>query len=195
MDILAAQVGHCSNLTVDAHGGILHRRRVAQAITDVAGSSAWFERGFITYSTCQAQMLGVSEATLKHGAVSEAVVREMVAGALAQRGEVALAVSGIAGPGAARRQTGRHGVVRLGNQTRRDACATPSDNGDRAEVRAQAAHIACRGVDLLNKRAECLGNQNAFCTSQMMYHNLFGASKIQNLSETRRDKNFSVPHW
>jgi nicotinamide-nucleotide amidase len=74
---------------------------IAKALTDVAGSSAWFERGFITYSDeAKLAMLGVRQASLDaHGAVSEAVVREMAEGAadwsLAQ---VAVAVSGIAGP-------------------------------------------------------------------------------------------------
>ncbi|HEY3858657.1 MAG TPA: nicotinamide-nucleotide amidase [Gammaproteobacteria bacterium] len=74
---------------------------IAKALTDVAGSSAWFERGFITYSNeAKLAMLGVRQASLDaHGAVSETVVREMAEGAadwsLAQ---VAVAVSGIAGP-------------------------------------------------------------------------------------------------
>src|ERR1039458_330576 len=75
--------------------------RSNQAITDVAGSSAGFERGFITYSNLsKQQMLGVSIATLdRYGAVSEMTVREMVAGALQHSAaQVALAVSGIAGP-------------------------------------------------------------------------------------------------
>ena len=56
---------------------------VAKAITDIAGSSAWFERGFVTYSNeAKAQMIGVREATLEqHGAVSEPVVIEMAIGA------------------------------------------------------------------------------------------------------------------
>src|SRR3990167_9017134 len=103
MDVLAAQVG----ALLKAHGLMLATAEsctgggVAQAITDVAGSSAWFECGFITYSyLAKQQMLGVSEATLiQYGAVSEAVVREMVAGALDNSAaQVALAVSGIAGP-------------------------------------------------------------------------------------------------
>jgi nicotinamide-nucleotide amidase len=74
---------------------------IAKALTDVAGSSAWFERGFITYSNeAKLAMLGVRQASLDaHGAVSETVVREMAEGAadwsLAQ---VAVAVSGVAGP-------------------------------------------------------------------------------------------------
>jgi nicotinamide-nucleotide amidase len=74
---------------------------VAQAVTSVAGSSDWFERGFVTYSDAAKQeMLGVSARTLAaHGAVSEETAREMAAGALAHsRAQVALAITGIAGP-------------------------------------------------------------------------------------------------
>jgi nicotinamide-nucleotide amidase len=75
---------------------------IAEAITMVPGSSAWFERGFVTYTyISKREMLGVLETTLeRHGAVSEPVVREMVAGALAaSHAQVAVAVSGTAGPG------------------------------------------------------------------------------------------------
>ena len=74
---------------------------VAKAITDIAGSSAWFERGFVTYSNeAKAQMIGVREETLvQHGAVSEPVVVEMAIGALkAARAHFAVSLSGIAGP-------------------------------------------------------------------------------------------------
>ena len=74
---------------------------VAKAITDIAGSSAWFERGFVTYSNeAKAQMIGVREETLaQHGAVSEPVVVEMAIGALkAARADFAVSISGIAGP-------------------------------------------------------------------------------------------------
>jgi nicotinamide-nucleotide amidase len=75
---------------------------VAKVCTDLAGSSAWFDRGFVSYSNQAKQdMLGVSAATLDTcGAVSEQVVAEMVNGALAgSRAQWALAISGIAGPG------------------------------------------------------------------------------------------------
>lgn len=74
---------------------------VAKVVTDIAGSSGWFDRGFVTYGDrAKLDMLGVSPATLDaHGAVSEAVVREMALGALGRsRAQVALAISGIAGP-------------------------------------------------------------------------------------------------
>jgi nicotinamide-nucleotide amidase len=74
---------------------------VAKACTDVAGSSQWFECGFITYSNAaKVRDVGVSERTLAdHGAVSEATVSEMAAGALRVSGaDVAVAISGIAGP-------------------------------------------------------------------------------------------------
>lgn len=77
---------------------------IAQVVTASAGSSAWFDRGFVTYSNkAKQQMLGVSADTLaRHGAVSEATVREMAAGALTHSdAQVALSVSGIAGPGGA----------------------------------------------------------------------------------------------
>ena len=74
---------------------------VAKACTDIAGSSQWFECGFVTYSNAaKVRDLGVSEQTLaSHGAVSEATVREMAAGALRVAAvDVAVAISGIAGP-------------------------------------------------------------------------------------------------
>ncbi len=75
---------------------------LAKVLTDLRGSSDWFDRGYVTYSNAAKQsMLGVSEETLNaHGAVSEATVAEMTRGALRESGaDLALAVSGIAGPG------------------------------------------------------------------------------------------------
>ncbi|HBY1606999.1 TPA: nicotinamide-nucleotide amidohydrolase family protein, partial [Klebsiella aerogenes] len=69
---------------------------IAKALTDIAGSSAWFERGFVTYSNeAKSQMIGVSEVTLlDNGAVSEPVVVEMAIGALrAARATYAVSVS------------------------------------------------------------------------------------------------------
>lgn len=74
----------------------------AQVVTHTAGSSAWFERGFVTYANAaKTEMLGVLPATLAaHGAVSGETAAEMAAGALARStAGVALAITGIAGPG------------------------------------------------------------------------------------------------
>ena len=74
----------------------------AQAVTSIAGSSGWFERGFVTYSNAaKRELLGVRRSTLsRHGAVSEQTAREMARGALrGSRADIALAVTGIAGPG------------------------------------------------------------------------------------------------
>ncbi len=77
---------------------------VARALTETAGSSAWFERGFVTYSNdAKRESLGVPETVLRaHGAVSEPVAREMALGALARsRADLAIAITGIAGPSGA----------------------------------------------------------------------------------------------
>lgn len=74
---------------------------IAGACTDLSGSSAWFERGFVTYSNeAKTEMLGVDAALIeRHGAVSEEVVRAMVQGAeVHSRAHVAVAVTGVAGP-------------------------------------------------------------------------------------------------
>jgi len=74
---------------------------IAAACTDLSGSSAWFERGFVTYSNeAKTDMLGVDAALIaRDGAVSESVVRAMAAGALAHsRAQVSVAVTGVAGP-------------------------------------------------------------------------------------------------
>jgi len=77
---------------------------IAATCTSVAGSSDWFERGFVTYSNeAKSEMLGIDAALIQaHGAVSEAVACAMAAGALTRsRAQVAVAVTGIAGPGGA----------------------------------------------------------------------------------------------
>jgi nicotinamide-nucleotide amidase len=74
---------------------------ISAACTDLAGSSAWFERGFVTYSNdAKTGMLGVDAALIeRHGAVSEAVARAMAQGAVAHsKARVAVAVTGVAGP-------------------------------------------------------------------------------------------------
>ena len=80
---------------------------VAKICTDVIGSSAWFERGFVTYSNdAKQELLGVSAETLeRYGAVSEQTVREMAAGVLQHsHAQWALAISGLAGPGGGSRE-------------------------------------------------------------------------------------------
>jgi nicotinamide-nucleotide amidase len=75
---------------------------IAKVVTDIPGSSGWFDRGFVSYSnTSKRDMLGVSESVLEsRGAVSAEVVAQMAAGALERSGaDAALAVSGVAGPG------------------------------------------------------------------------------------------------
>lgn len=75
---------------------------IAGACTDLAGSSDWFERGFVSYSNAaKTELLGVDAALIaQHGAVSEPVARAMAQGAVAQaHAQVAVAVTGVAGPG------------------------------------------------------------------------------------------------
>lgn len=77
---------------------------ISYYITEVPGSSRWFDRGYVTYTNqAKTEMLGVTPATLSaYGAVSEETVREMALGALEKSGaHIAVAVSGIAGPGGA----------------------------------------------------------------------------------------------
>ncbi|GAA6146386.1 CinA family protein [Thalassolituus maritimus] len=111
---------------------------IAAACTDLPGSSRWFECGFVTYSNRAKQRdLNVPEhILLSHGAVSEETVKAMVAGA-AIHGDVAVAVSGIAGPGGA--VEGKPvGTVWIGwgSKTEQHACLCKFD-GDRSEVRQQ----------------------------------------------------------
>lgn len=97
---------------------------VAAALTDVAGSSDVFERGFVTYSNAaKVELLGVAPETLAaHGAVSEPVAREMAEGALAHSAaELTVSITGIAGPGGSEfKPEGRvcFGLARRGAETR-----------------------------------------------------------------------------
>jgi nicotinamide-nucleotide amidase len=123
---------------------------VAGAITDVAGSSEWFERGFVTYSNdAKTEMLDVRVDTLAaHGAVSEETAREMVAGALERSSAtLAVAITGIAGPSGA--TPGKPvGLVcfawgRRGGAVR---SSTRQFLGDRAAVREASVLIALDGL-------------------------------------------------
>lgn len=126
---------------------------VAAACTAVAGSSDWFERGFVSYSNAaKTQMLGVDSGLIAaHGAVSEPVARAMAVGALEQAGvDLAVAVTGIAGPGGA--VPGKPvGTVWLALAVRGAADAPPQVTaqllqlqGDRAAVREQTVREALR---------------------------------------------------
>ena len=101
---------------------------VAAALTEVAGSSDVFERGFVTYSNAAKQeMLGVQETTIAtHGAVSEETAREMAEGALAQsHAGLAVSVTGIAGPGPSERKPeGRvcFALAQHGQPTKSETC-------------------------------------------------------------------------
>jgi nicotinamide-nucleotide amidase len=126
---------------------------VAKALTDVAGSSAWFERGLVTYSNeAKMENLGVAARVLKaHGAVSEETARQMARGALRVTGtNVAVAITGIAGPdgGTKEKPVGTvwfgiavksRGKVRADAQRKRFA-------GDREAVRRQSVEQALKMV-------------------------------------------------
>lgn len=126
---------------------------IAATCTDLAGSSVWFERGFVTYSNAaKTEMLGVAADLIeRHGAVSEAVVRAMAQGALQHsHAQVAIAVTGVAGPsgGSADKPVG---TVWFG-------WATPTGltseqqlfSGSREQVRAATVrHALQRLLDLL----------------------------------------------
>jgi nicotinamide-nucleotide amidase len=123
---------------------------VAATCTALAGSSDWFERGFVTYSNeAKREQLGVDAALLAtHGAVSQAVACAMAAGALAHSpADVAVAVTGIAGPGGA--TAGKPvGLVWLATACRDGAVQAHRLQlaGDRAAVRAQSVAIALERV-------------------------------------------------
>jgi len=115
---------------------------LAKVLTDLAGSSDWFDRGYVTYSNQAKQsMLGVKETTLlAHGAVSESTVREMTQGALRESGaDIALAVSGIAGPGGGSKEK-PVGTVCFAWQHREAAPRVSRERftGDREQIRRQS---------------------------------------------------------
>jgi nicotinamide-nucleotide amidase len=123
---------------------------VGAAVTDIAGSSEWYERGFVCYSNAAKQeMLGVQAVTLeREGAVSEATVREMVTGALAaSRAQVAVAVSGIAGPagGTPEKPVGTV-CLAWGRRGEPPRSETRRYHGDRDAVRKQAVARALDGL-------------------------------------------------
>ena len=154
--LLAQQVG----VALKAHGMTLVTAEsctgggVAQAVTMISGSSEWFDRGFVTYSnTAKEEMLGVAPDTLEqHGAVSEQTVREMADGALQySRAQVALSVSGIAGPsgGTPEKPVGTVWFAWATSDNVQAVCHQLT--GDRDAVRAKSVQIALQGVlNILN---------------------------------------------
>ncbi|MCW9031339.1 MAG: nicotinamide-nucleotide amidase [Gammaproteobacteria bacterium] len=129
---------------------------VAKVLTDLAGSSVWFERGFVTYSNrSKHEMLGVAESTLKtYGAVSQETVEEMALGALQNsHANFSVSISGIAGPGGGSADK-PVGLVWFAwaHKTEIDEQVIASEqknfNGDRDAIRQQAVVYALS--ELLN---------------------------------------------
>lgn len=123
---------------------------VAQCLTSVAGSSDWFERGFVSYSNeAKQEMLGVEIDTLMiHGAVSEAVAAAMAIGALRHsHADWALAITGIAGPGGGStdKPVGTVCFGWAGPEGRIDV-ETRRFSGSREDVRAYSVAHACAGI-------------------------------------------------
>lgn len=121
----------------------------AEVVTSIAGSSDWFERGFVTYSNdAKQELLGVGAGTLKkHGAVSEETAREMALGALARsKGTIALAITGIAGPtgGAPGKPVGTVCFAWAAKGVARSEMR--HFGGDRESVRRQSVVRALEGV-------------------------------------------------
>ena len=123
---------------------------IAQAITEVPGSSVWFDRGFVTYSNAaKVQMLGVSQQTLeKYGAVSVETATEMAVGALAHSdADVAVAVTGIAGPdgGTPEKPVGTV-FIAWAHKNGAAKVVKKQLSGNRREIRAQTVKSAVEGM-------------------------------------------------
>ena len=151
MDVLAKKVGE----RLKAAGAQLVTAEsctggwVAQAVTAIAGSSSWFERGFVTYSNdAKQELLGVTKQTLEaHGAVSEETAREMADGALKRsKGTIALAVTGVAGPGGGTREKPVGMVCFAWADGKKLRSETRRFSGDRDSVRRQSVIRALQGV-------------------------------------------------
>ena len=144
---LATQLGRRGWLLATAEsctGGL-----IAAACTDLAGSSDWFERGFVTYSNAaKTELLGVPAHVIRqHGAVSEPVARAMARGAIAHaRAHVAVAVTGVAGPGGGSADK-PVGTVWFGwHLPGFTETECRHFDGDRAAVRAQTVAHALAGL-------------------------------------------------
>ena len=152
LEVLAAQVGALLMATGQklATAESCTGGWVTQCLTAIAGSSDWFERGFITYSNdAKSEMLGVDAETLAvHGAVSEATAAAMAAGALRRsHADWALAITGVAGPGGGSRDkpVGTVCFGWAGPDSRIDT-ATHHFHGNREAVRAQSVSCALDGI-------------------------------------------------
>lgn len=122
---------------------------VGEVVTAVAGSSKWFDRGFITYSNAsKIELLGIRNETLdSHGAVSEAIATEMADGALKRsQANITVAITGIAGPdgGSADKPVGT--VCFAWATANETSCITALFEGDRQTIRQQAVLFALKGV-------------------------------------------------
>jgi nicotinamide-nucleotide amidase len=160
LSTVATQLG----LTLKAHGLMLAMAEsctgglVAEAITSIAGSSAWFERGFISYSNAaKSDMLDVSSKTIeKFGAVSEQTAAEMAIGALINsEAQIAGSITGIAGPdgGSPDKPVGTVCFAWTGKDFPVTSCTHWFD-GDRDSVRNQAAIFMMAGlIERLNTLA------------------------------------------
>ena len=122
---------------------------ISMLVTSVAGSSDWFDRGFVTYSNAAKQdMLGVQAETIEiHGAVSEQIAQKMALGAIENsQADVAVSVTGIAGPGGGS-ENKPVGTVCFGWAVNDDcATATRHFKGDRTDIREQSAEYALQGL-------------------------------------------------
>lgn len=126
---------------------------IAQTITDVPGSSTWFDRGFVSYSNAaKVEMLGVNPQTLEqHGAVSSATAIEMAMGALAHSdADLAIAVTGIAGPdgGTAEKPVGTV-FIAWANRHGKKLVLKKQFFGNRRQIREQTVQSAIEGVRLI----------------------------------------------
>ncbi len=155
---LSAQLGHALKLknhtlaiAESCTGGL-----ASAAITDVAGSSAWFDRGFVTYSNAAKQsMLKVTEKTLiQYGAVSEETAKEMAIGALDNSlADIAGSITGIAGP-AGGTNNKPVGTVCFAYALKNGSLITSTKQftGNRQQIRHQAVNALINGLmDLINQ--------------------------------------------
>jgi nicotinamide-nucleotide amidase len=158
---IVAELAKTLGATLKAHGLMLALAEsctggmVAQAITSVAGSSAWFDCGFVTYSNAaKIEMLGISYQTLeKHGAVSEKTAIEMALGALKHsHAQIAGSITGIAGPdgGSVEKPVGTVCFAWTGLNMPTSAI-TRHFEGNREEIRQQAT------ITIMTRLIERLG--------------------------------------